>query len=89
MKPKSWEECPSVILEDLLWDVELDYDSYESSKAEVIHEIICNANCVSRRNEFILNEFWDHFTESAFRHRLLNVKQQLEWQLENLNTYLS
>lgn len=39
MKPKSWTECPLIILESILWDVELDYDPYESSKAETIHRI--------------------------------------------------
>lgn len=86
MKPKSWTECPLIILESILWDVELDYDPYESSKAETIHRI--TNSTWDLRNERILNRFWDRFSESEFRSRLLSVKQNLERQLENLNTYL-
>ena len=89
MKPKSWRECPSIIFESILWDVDLDYDSYESSKAETIHNISCNVDCVCVRNESILNEFWEQLTEEDFQCRLLNAKKHLERQLDSLKTYLA
>lgn len=89
MKPKSWKECPGVVLESLLWDLELEYDIYESSKAETIHHITCNSDDISSYNEELIRDYWDNMTASDFRHRLLNVKQHLEWQLENVKAYLS
>lgn len=78
-----------MVLESILWDLELEYDSYESSKAEVIHAIGCNPNSLSSYNAGLIKGYWDNMTEMAFRHRLLNAKQTLEWQLENINAYLN
>ena len=42
MKPASFFDLPGALQESLLWDIDLDYDSYESSKAEKIHDIMCD-----------------------------------------------
>lgn len=41
-RPEKWYQLPYVLRECILWNVELDYDSYESSQAETIHDLM---NC--------------------------------------------
>lgn len=87
MKPKDWKECPNAILEPLLWDLDLDYDHYESSKAEVIHQITCNADSANDYNRGLIKGRWDHMTETEFQHRLASAMNYLKSQLQNLETY--
>jgi hypothetical protein len=55
-KPSSWTDLPNTLLEVLLWDMDLDYCSYESSKAETIHEIL-NGN-PSVTNSLIISNYY-------------------------------
>ena len=52
-----FNDLPEVVQEYLLWDMELDYDGYESSKAETIHMILCGSDC-SSTNESIIKNYW-------------------------------
>lgn len=58
MKPTEmkFDELPCSVQESLLWDMELDYDGYESSKAETIHTILCGSHC-SSTNELIIKNY--------------------------------
>lgn len=89
MKPKDWKECPNAILEPLLWDLDLDYDHYESSKAEVIHQITCNADSASDYNRGLIKGIWDKMSEIEFIRRATNAKESLERQLENVKSFLA
>jgi hypothetical protein len=65
MKPH-WKELPESMLSDMLWDIEsLDYDGYESSKAEKIHEICCGL--IDDRNERIIDAYWQATSEEKFQ----------------------
>lgn len=82
MKPTEmkFNELPCSVQESLLWDMELDYDGYESSKAECIHDIL-NGFC-SSTNKFAIENYYKALSaESLFRH-ILNVhdcaKQQVD-----------
>ena len=59
MKPTEmkFNELPCSVQESLLWDMELEYDGYESSKAECIHMILCGSDC-SSTNESIIKNYW-------------------------------
>lgn len=74
MKPLYWQECPRSILEDFLWELELDYDPYEGSKAEVVHDALCGAG-LSDTNEKIINACWRMLSEELFHDR---CKKQIE-----------
>ena len=52
-----FNDLPELVQEALLWDMELDYDGYESSKAETIHMILCGSDC-SSTNESIIKNYW-------------------------------
>jgi hypothetical protein len=82
MKPKSWEQCPGVILESVLWDCDLEYDPYEGSKAETIHAIQCGV--VNSDNGKIIEEYWENMSEEEFVLRCKNEIQCLENQLKGL-----
>ena len=82
MKPTEmkFDELPCSVQESLLWDMELDCDGYESSKAETIHTILCGSHC-SSTNELIIKNYWkalspdrvaiflDHAVEQINRNR--------------------
>lgn len=57
MKDKpTFDSLPAVIQERLLWNMELDYDSYEGSKADTIHLIMVGST-ISRTNELIIKNY--------------------------------
>ena len=52
-----FNSLPGSVQEYLLREMELDYDGYESSKAETIHMILCGSDC-SSTNESIIKNYW-------------------------------
>ena len=41
-RPDKWERLPANVIETILWNVELDYCSYEGSKDETINDLLNN-----------------------------------------------
>ena len=66
-----FNELPCSVQESLLWDMELEYDGYESSKAECIHQILCG-NC-STTNEFVIKNYMLALSKEALRDRLATL----------------
>jgi hypothetical protein len=87
MKPKTWRECPYDVLEGILWDCDLEYDSYESSKAERIHEI--QNGTIYEDNERIVNTAWSMLSEEDFRQRCKNVYESLVHRSAEVLKYLA
>lgn len=79
MKPESWEQLPGPLLEQLLWDCDLDYNHWESSKAECIHDIT-NGN-INDDNRRIVNTAWKFMSEDSFKLRLEQSRDVLKEQL--------
>lgn len=82
MKPTEmkFNELPWSVQESLLWDMELEYDGYESSKAECIHDI-SNGIC-SSANKFVIENYYKALSaESLFRH-ILNVHDDAKRQVD-------
>ena len=71
MKPTEmkFSELPCSVQESLLWDMELEYDGYESSKAETIHTILCGSHC-SSTNELIIKNYMLALSKEVLRDRL-------------------
>lgn len=89
MKPKNWKNCPNAILEPFLWNLELNYDSYESSKAETIHQITCDPDSANDYNLGLIKGSWDAMTEEGFRNQAVSVMESLQNQIDNIKTFLS
>ena len=86
-KPESWTQLPTSLLEEILWDIDrLDYDSFESSMAECIYDIL-NEN-ISFTNRNIINSYWQELSDEQFdvyvRNRLESAKRLVGW-LEDLS----
>ena len=73
MKPTEmkFDELPCSVQESLLWDMELDYDGYESSKAECIHQIL-HGICTTT-NELIIKNYMLALSKEALRDRLATL----------------
>ena len=67
-KPENWYECPVVILDHWIWEAELKYDPYESSKAQTVHDILCGNP--SETNKRILDNLWAKLTEEQWQEML-------------------
>lgn len=81
-KPE-WSDLPYALREELLWDMELDYDSYDSSKAEEIHMILCGN--VSSPNELAIANYYKALTLEALRIRARQVEMGFINQIEQLH----
>ena len=86
MKPKSWRECPSVVMKGILWNCDLEYDTYESSKVEAINDIQCGN--VYTDNEKIINTTWAMLTEEDFQLRCRQSLEGLETQAKEIRKFL-
>jgi hypothetical protein len=72
MKP-DFNDLPWSIQERLLWEMELDYNNYESSKAETIHEI--SNGYVYSPNDLIIKNYYKAISEDFL---LTIINQELE-----------
>jgi hypothetical protein len=85
-KPDKWSNCPVVILDHWLWEAELKYDPYESSKAQAIHDILCGNP--SETNKLILDNLWAKLTEKQWQEMLSQKIAELEFTLKRLKGML-
>ena len=85
MKPDKWQDVPDTLLESILRDINLDYDSYEGSMDETVARIL-NGN-VSCTNEKIIGAYWKALSEDDFQLRcgcMISYLQDQIRQLTNL-----
>ena len=48
-RPENWDQLPYYLKEDLLESMDhLEYDPYESSRQDAIHELLCDGTACSR-----------------------------------------
>lgn len=88
MKPESWRDCPSAVLEIFLASVDLDYDPYEGSRAEEIDAIL-NQSFLCKRNVDIVTEAWKQITEEQFINMSRNAIASLESQIDAVKQHLN
>lgn len=84
MKPTSFFDLPWALQEILLWEIHtLDYDGYESSRAECIHDI-SNGN-VSTTNKGYINNFYQNVSVEYLQLRATQAKESHLRSIEELN----
>ena len=84
MKPTSFFDLPWTLQEELLWRMDtLDYDSYESSKAECINEI--SNGLVSNFNECSINNFYKNVSVETLQRMAKQAKENCLLQISALD----
>ena len=84
MKPTSFFDLPWSLQEILLWEIDtLDYNGYESSRAECIHDI-SNGN-VSTANKGYINNFYQNVSVEYLQLRATQAKESHLRSIEELN----
>jgi len=82
IKPASFSDLPYALQESLLWEFSLDYDGYESSKAEAVHDVLCNYPYAGSRNDKIIKSSYAGVSverlESWARGHLSSLESQVE-----------
>lgn len=84
MKPTSFFDLPWALQEILLWEINnLDYCSYESSRAECIHGI--SNGHISCCNKDLINNFYQNVSVEYLQLRAAQVKESHLLAIEELN----
>jgi hypothetical protein len=88
MKPTSFFDLPWVLQEILLWEIDnLDYDSYESSRAQCIHDISNGA--VSSFNKYRIENFYKNVSVEYLQLRAKQCKESLQRTIDELDKIIS
>lgn len=87
-KPAKFFDLPGILQESLLWDMDLDYDSYESSKAETIHLIQCSHDYIGLRNKEIIENAYANMDEEFLIGRAKSLLENEEQKLEALRNFI-
>ena len=88
MKPAKFDDLPGSLQESFLWDMELDYDSYESSKAETIHLIQVGAE-ISSTNKLIIANYYKALSVESISARAVNIFKDIKRQEQAMHNFLS
>jgi hypothetical protein len=86
MKPENWNQLPASILNQLLWDCDLEYDGYEESKAGKINEI--ENGQINDTNRRIVDTAWKFMSEESYNLRLEQERDSLKEQLKLIEELL-
>ena len=82
MKPTSFFDLPWALQEILLWEMDnLDYDSYESSRAQCIHDI-GNGDIT---NKYIIENFYKNVSVEHLQLRAKQCKESLQRSIDELD----
>ncbi len=82
-----FNSLPSRVQESLLWDMELEYDAYESSKPATIHGILCG-NIDSTNKTAIVN-YYKALSADSLRVTIAYVAAEAQGQLDGCRNTLS
>ena len=84
MKPTSFFDLPWALQEILLWEMDtLDYDSYESSCAECIHDI--SYGNISSSNIYLIENFYKNVSVYKLQRIAKSAKESHLRSIEELN----
>ena len=75
-----FNSLPGSVQEYLLREMELDYDGYESSKAETVHDIM-HGDC-SPTNELIIKNYYKALSPEFLFRYILNVHDDAKRQVD-------
>jgi hypothetical protein len=67
-RPERFFDLPTQVQEDLLWDMELDFDHYDSSQVGCIHDIL-NRN-ISDANQCIITTAYKFLSDESLESRI-------------------
>ena len=82
MKKPKLSDLPSKLYEEMLWDIELDYDSYESSKADTIHSLICGNGSLLNKDR--IARYYEQLSPEEVHAKMSSKFEELKNELEYL-----
>jgi hypothetical protein len=83
MKPSNFHDLPASLREELLWDMDLDYDTYESSMADTVN-ILLHSTEIWGKNADIINEYWNNLSEDTFQAKVKGLIENQQQQVKAL-----
>lgn len=89
IKPASFEQLPYSIKESFLWNCDLDFDGYESSKAEEVHNILCNYPYDGSTNDLIIKSAYNMLSVESLEHMVRGHLDGLKHQVTELENLLN
>lgn len=89
-RPTSFFHLPAAFQEDALWDMDLDYDHYDSSKAEAIHEMMAGYGIRThhQRNAEMAEKWFANLDDDSLKIRLNHLRDELTTTLDSIDSIL-
>ena len=84
IKPTSFRDLPYALQESLLWEFNLDYCPYESSKVEAVHSIQCNYPYDGSINDLVIRSSYAQVSVERLESRARRHLSSLESQIKDL-----
>jgi hypothetical protein len=86
MKPKSFFDLPTLLQESLLWDMELRYDSYDSSMDVCVREIM--SGNIRDGNHNVIESSFNFMSESFLVDRAKSIKEEYLQKMVALDNFI-
>ena len=87
-KPAKFSDLPTSLQEHLLWEMDLDYCPYESSKPEAIHDIMMSEDYVSGTNKQFIANVYNAMTVETLKQHIEMTRDVMLIQVDTLNKLL-
>lgn len=87
MKKPEFKDLPGSVKEVLYREMELEYDSYESSFAEVVHSLL-NEGYISPANKRIISNYYAQFSASDIHSKMCDIFNTKTAELEYLKKFM-
>ena len=87
-RPKKWYNLPYNLGSAMAENTELEYDPYESSRAEALHNLINDPGYYDENNKRV-QERYESFSDDDLKEMAKNILQSLNHQAEEITKFVS
>ena len=86
-RPKLWHQLPFPLCERMGENSNLEYDHYESSHAEALHNVLCNPTYWDKNNK-IIQKLYEGITDEQLKKMADEEVQTMRYRIEAINKML-
>ena len=86
-RPDFWD-LPYRVRESFLWNLELDYDSYESSMEEKVSQILSDPQGTSDNNRYIIDSSYARLSLAEIEYLLIKCRSSYQTEISRIDIVL-
>jgi len=87
-RPKKWYDLPYNLRLSMAENTELEYDSYESSRAEALDNLMCDPPYYDENNGRVQARY-ESFSDDDLKEMAKNILNSLNHQAEEITKFIS